>query len=518
MTKILSIFFLLISFTLISSKASAQTPLTDVPVFDKSVTTAVNSVTAAVNSTTASQNAGNAKDVARFTWKNAFKTVLENIKDTLLRNIVNDTMNWIQNGGQPRFVTDFSGLMRESVDSAVGETVLQIGAAPLCTGLRAKLIVNLPRPPKFNQVTQCTLSQIVGNVNAFARNFNQGGWSAFLALQQPNNSLTGLSLITHDFLLKTREQKENQAKREANVGGGFLGQTVCQKWQNIQTGETRDINDPESNEATHSPDGAYFRGTPNPPVKSDGSISAWKCVIPITVTPGNIIGQQVSKAVGSSIDRIVNAQDLRQYVSAIIDTLINRLTREATGLLSDGFNSLSNNNATAGLRNTMDQLNRANIEQIKSSIKDGLNQLSFLERNITTANNNNSKLINTYQDIITEISVNNKVCDWDLSITQNKLTEAQSRINALQSYDINSYENELNRLLTQINSLDPSSPQVNNELNQISNELNEVINTINKDQINVGEIGAKINSDLFQAVQTLTSCQVPVSSPTSTQP
>ena len=50
------------------------------------------------------------------------------------------------------------------------------------------------------------------------------------------------------------------------------------------------------------------------------------------MTPGKALGDTVSKAIGSDIDFIVNADDLSAYIAAITNALINRIIKEGFGL------------------------------------------------------------------------------------------------------------------------------------------------------------------------------------------
>lgn len=209
-----------------------------------------------------------------FEWAQTF--VLAELRKRILDMIVDQIIQWVQGGGEPKFVTDWRGFLEDVGQAAVGDLTQFLGLGFLCQPFNTQVQLALRQPPRFAEQVSCTLDQIVGNIENFFSDFRNGGFIAYQTLWQPQNNFYGLTLLAWDAKEKEIAARTEAARNEALAGGGFLS-------------------------------------TKN----TAGQIT----------TPGSIIGATVAKAVGSDIDYIVNAEQLGAYVSAIADALVNRLIR-----------------------------------------------------------------------------------------------------------------------------------------------------------------------------------------------
>lgn len=276
----------------------------------------------------------------RWLLNQALDVLLATLKKRLLDRMVDQTVQWIQGGGSPRFVTDPGGYLQDAADAAVGDTIQQSGLSNLCSSsLRTQIRVDLEQTTFQNDVS-CTLSEVIENVESFDEDFRNGTWIAYNEVLKPQNNRFGVTLLAKNEAAKQESSNEQQAQQEVESGDGFLSQKRCMQWQE-KIGESSNSTDPQTImegdsgfDHIETPDGVRFTGKTNRPQGSN-----WYCVESETVTPGSTIGDSVSKSVGSDIDFLVNADDLSTYVTAIADALINRLTKEAVSGLAGVFQS-----------------------------------------------------------------------------------------------------------------------------------------------------------------------------------
>lgn len=230
--------------------------------------------------------------------KQDFLKILAGIlKRQLLNYMQNQIIDWIQGGGTPLFVTDWEEFMLDAANRAAGDFAQEIGLGFMCDPFALQVQLALFPVKKFPEVAGCTLDDIVGNINNFVDDFNNGGWIAYNTAWQPQNNFFGLVLMgwneKHKRIAAALEQNVN----EALAGSGFLNQKKCEKDAN----------------------GKDIPGT---------------CK---TVTPGTVVGETVKQAVGADFDFIVNADDISDFVESIVNALLNRLITEGVGALKKGL-------------------------------------------------------------------------------------------------------------------------------------------------------------------------------------
>ena len=247
----------------------------------------------------------------------------ETLRKQLLDMIVSQIINWIQGGGEPKFVTDWQGFLEDAGNIAVGKFAEEIGLGFLCEpfALPLKLAFGIGGAQRgFSQQITSTLDDIVGNIENFYNDFGNGGWAAYQRMLQPQNNFYGAYLMGFERFINLQGQSVAAAQLEAQVGGGFLSTKQCQEAY-----------------------GPWPQGGAPPDLDRDGTPGDIARTCKIT-TPGSTIGALASKAVGSDIDYILRADELEEYVSAIADALINRLILEG----AQGLAGLTNANAPAG--------------------------------------------------------------------------------------------------------------------------------------------------------------------------
>lgn len=264
------------------------------------------------------------------------KTALAATKKRLLDALVDDIIRWIQGGGDPRFVTDWEGFLRDAADAGIGDVIREL-SPQLCSPFRTQVILSL-QTPVFSQRARCTLSQVVSNFEDWLENFESGGWIAYQETWKPANNPWGAIIIAHDEIIKRSAEKQEAARQEAQAGQGFIGVKRCTVWEfrELATGlHIKEVKSPVTGNSYNT--GSPRTGNEKPEFPPTGVPADlvqgkydWRCAKTETVTPGKVAGDITVKAIGSNIDYLINAQDLSTYIAAIADAAINRLLKETT--------------------------------------------------------------------------------------------------------------------------------------------------------------------------------------------
>ena len=262
---------------------------------------------------------GDIVNFGEMTFQWAFKVAAEALKKQLLNMIVDQIVQWIQGGGNPKFITDWPGFFRDAVDQASGKFLQQIGLSQLCSPFKpllSRAFIPIPTFTTFTERTSCTLSQVGVNSDEFLKDFKKGNWIAWQEMVlRPQNNVYGAYVLTWDQYEIEKSAAAKAAAAEAQAGRGFLSVKRCIEWNSA--GLQTCVDSGESME--------------------DCKKAA--CIKEETVTPGAVVGDLAAKAVGSDIDYIVNAKDFAAYVSAITNAILNRIFAEGVGLLHAALSS-----------------------------------------------------------------------------------------------------------------------------------------------------------------------------------
>ncbi len=276
------------------------------------------------------------------TWivDNVLQTILQTLKHRLLSMATNRIIEYIQGNGDPKFIKNFDGVLEDSFQAAVGDTAIELGASELCyEDLRFQLKFDMQQPV-FRERVQCTLDDIVENIEAFGDNFQDGGWIAYQESLKPQNNPQGIKFLTQQEVMNKQEEKETVSKLEVSNSGGFLNSKRCTEWVAKNDGAVASGNETynqgfsvtsghEEFNYTETPDGYSWNGREDSPLGSD-----WKCSNTEIVTPSQISKSITTKALGSDIDALLNTEGVGSYIAAIINAGINRLTRETVNGLT----------------------------------------------------------------------------------------------------------------------------------------------------------------------------------------
>lgn len=226
------------------------------------------------------------------------------LRRQLINRVVDDIINWINGGGEPRFVTDWEGFLSDAAGLATGAAIQELGLGFLCSPFSAQVqiaVAATAQRQNFSNILSCTLDDIVGNIENFYNNFSSGGWIGYYEAWQPQNNFFGSYLIAQEEVNRRAFEAREASRNEAIAGGGILSTKRCK--------ERGDTSNPAS----------------GPDIDGDGLYGDYDCEI---TTPGSIIQDLLGKALGVDIDLILKSEQLPDYVANIANALINRIIRE----------------------------------------------------------------------------------------------------------------------------------------------------------------------------------------------
>ncbi len=201
------------------------------------------------------------------------------IRQQILDKATQDIINWIKGGYKGKvFVSDWDNFLENAgsaaVDQMVGTAIENSDLRFLCSpfGFQVRFTL-LPIPDFASRERGCTLTTIQGNIDQFFQDFSNGGWLSYQEHWQPQNNFYGATLLAWGEANKQEATAREAAQNEALAGGGFLGQK-----------------------------------------DSTGRIT----------TPGSVIGDAAGQVLAAPLGGIISAEELSDYVTAIINTVINQ--------------------------------------------------------------------------------------------------------------------------------------------------------------------------------------------------
>lgn len=229
-----------------------------------------------------------------------------------LEQILNATTAWVRNGfeGNPAYVTDPMQFFTKIADNIAGDFIAGSELGFLCSPFQAKIRLALARRYTQKRQFQCTLTQVVGNIEGFLNNFSQGGWDAwFVMTQNDTNNPYGAFLeaqIELDARIARAIGLENQ---KLSWNSGFLGWSECIE-KDPDTGECR------------------RRGP--------------------TLTPGKVIEGQLQNVLGSGVRQLELADEFDELVSALFGQLLQKVVLGGKGLFNGSSGGVGDDSGGSG--------------------------------------------------------------------------------------------------------------------------------------------------------------------------
>lgn len=329
-------------------------------------------------------------EIAKVQTSDALMKSKDCVRDVVAKMImdwlVDETVNWIQNGGQPRYITNWDTFLSDAFNTGVGEVINNSNLSFLCKpfGLQVRLSL-LPVATIKNRIT-CTLDDIVGNIEDFYGDFRNGSWIAYEQSWWPENNYYGALYMAMDEARIQGDKARTAANNEAMASGGFIGVKKC---------------DPD----------------PNDPTKQICRI----------VTPGYAVGALAAKAVTSDYDW---AQNIQSWVAALVNATINRLFKEGLGLMKQSIApqiSSTGNYDPYGNYDPALLAKKRERDRIKNDYQIFLDYFNSILANKKSSLSSEQQILANLNTLKTR-NCQPPVSDSDIAVTQNEITRLTNEV------------------------------------------------------------------------------------------
>lgn len=275
----------------------------------------------------------------------ALKLALQNLKTKLLDQMVDQTISWIRDEQEPKYVTNFKSILDDAIASATSDALREINLAELypdenlAAGIEQAIKSKL-NTKRFSESISCTLTDDV-DIEEFKNDFSKGGFAGFQKASLPNNNPEGAAFfagIYADSLIDEKVATENAIT--SNLARSVV---ECKRWVLVYTdasapdgngnfyldsNKKRKIIETEFSQPEYNPPKSSITGTKYI-CQEDGAGSGQ-----YIKTPSSIVEETAKTVVTQDVDYLIGADDIESYILRIADSAFNRLLKE--GL--DAFN------------------------------------------------------------------------------------------------------------------------------------------------------------------------------------
>lgn len=273
----------------------------------------------------------------------------------LLQATTQQIVAWIQgdSGKNVGYVANLEAALRRELDIRGGEFLNQLTGINLCGNIGAFLQITL-RTPGLRQRLACTVTDIVANLQNFYRNFEEGGWPAFIRISlEPQNNPYGAYLIALDAKIEAESSRQIgflEPLRKSFPFEGFKVPTekcetisAAEVEAGVEAGVAGEIGEVDSTSGIRVPTSEVLR--------ERGVRKVCHTEYEIK-TPGTLIADGLSKATFIGLDFSVVAKEFDEAIAVIINAAINKIiqssflsegggaTQSGRGIFDPGFSSL----------------------------------------------------------------------------------------------------------------------------------------------------------------------------------
>ncbi len=362
------------------------------------------------------------------------------IAKRIIDYIVDQTVLWIQGGGEPKFIGNWEGFLKDAGDIAFDSVIREVGLAGLCQpfGLQVKMAF-LPAE-RFSKSISCTLDKVVKNIENFYVDFSVGGWEGYMVSWEPQNNFYGVMLLSHDEAIKRVAKAKLAAQAEGQAGKGFLGVKKCKGGGAKYT--EGDENQGGFNKDEHDEfyrDKGYIKDTTGNYCPQDELRNT---------TPGALVGDAIGSAITSDKDWAANIQS---WVSALVNAVINRFIDKGLSEMSDS--SDSDYSSSSYYPQEYQDLKDSQSQQDKQTIMNEINKFTSGWQNLLTPKQQSLDYASSTLAMLTQINL------LGCLVAADEISAAQASVSDLQAeiIDLNNKIEEANALIADIEAADISN-------------------------------------------------------------
>ncbi|MGB3922000.1 MAG: hypothetical protein WBL19_01795 [Minisyncoccia bacterium] len=217
------------------------------------------------------------------------------LAQAILQRMIESTVQWANDGfeGNPAYVTDPDSFFTNIADSVAGEIIRGSDLGYLCSPfqntIRRSLQQNYVNRGSWMPQNryQCTLTNVVGNIEGFYDDFSQGGWQGWFGMtQRSSNNPYGAFLQAQADLDERIAKRLDLQREQLGWDSGFLSWRECTGGRAPGSGECLGFGP--------------------------------------TKTPGSVIANQLNQVLPANMQRFINAQNLEDLVAAFVSGALNR--------------------------------------------------------------------------------------------------------------------------------------------------------------------------------------------------
>lgn len=237
-----------------------------------------------------------------------------NIAQKALQEMTGDIIKWLNSGmdGKPAFVTDVLAYLQEASDKSAADFIygdqLSTACKPFAVDVRTALAENYAKDNYggLKETARCSVDESKVNLGSFNNgDFSAGGWSTwFEVVLNPQDTQAGYDITAKIGLGQAVSQSKYAAEKEADWGQGVLSKKTCTS-------------------------------------VGSGASAKNKCII---TTPGSIMHDLASKALGTGIDSLLRVHEMNEVIGTLYGNLAKEAITGVNGLLGLGGNSQFSNN------------------------------------------------------------------------------------------------------------------------------------------------------------------------------
>ena len=238
---------------------------------------------------------------SRKTFKDALDSAAMIAARLAIQQIVNSTVRWAQSGfdGNPAYAVDPKKYFTDLADGVAVSFIEGTDLEFLCSPFQVQVKLALQNQHTRDARFQCTLTEVVGNIEAFYGDFSQGGWDGWFAMTQNSSNNPYGAYIDAQVELDTRIASVVGLEREQlawNQGFLSVGRCIGVEVLNEQTGQRECL----------------------------GSTQI--------VTPGATIKSQLDKVLPSGIESLITVNHVEQLIQAFATGLLQKYVFGSQGL------------------------------------------------------------------------------------------------------------------------------------------------------------------------------------------
>jgi hypothetical protein len=320
--------------------------------------------------------------------------------------IVDETVNWIQNGGEPRYVTNWDTFLSDAFNVGVGEIINDSNLKFLCKPFGLNVQIALLPVSRFQNRISCTLDDIVANIEDFYNDFRKGSWIAYEASWQPQNNYYGALYMTMDEAISQGVQAKEAAQSEAMASGGFIGVKQCEDGVPASQAKQGFVKD--------------FKGNYCDPKKMR------------IVTPGYAVGALAANAITSDSRW---AENIHSWTAALINATINRLFTEGLSLMKPSTASQTSSSGNYDPYGGYDPAlsgKQQETNQIKNDFQTYLTYFNTILTNKQSSLSSSQQILTTLNELKTR-NCQPPVSDTDITTARNEVTRLTNEVSTYQT-------------------------------------------------------------------------------------